>query len=203
MVLLTGFGPFPGVAANATTQLVPRLANAARARFPEFEFACEILPTEWEAGPARLAALLDELQPVLALHFGVSERVVGFQVERTARNERGHIADACGALPGGACVADAGPETIQSTFPADLIVERLRALGVPVVVSDDAGSYLCNAVLYQSLSLCGGPGQSGAVGFVHVPARLGEAGCALDWDKAVRGGVEIIATCLELAPTRA
>lgn len=199
-VLLTGFGPFLGIAENASAVLVPRLGDAAQRRFPDYQIVSEVLPTEWDAGPARLAALLDEHRPVVAVHFGVSERVQGFQIERTARNLRSFVIDACGALPDAECVADGGPAALAATFPAELIVARLAALHLPAAISDDAGTYLCNEVLYRSLSHCSGA--DSAVGFVHIPARLGEEDCALSWDAAVRGGVEIIATCLEMTPAR-
>src|SRR5262245_7403050 len=97
-ILLTGFGPFPGVPQNATSVLVPRLAEAARAELPGLDVAWDILATEWLAGTERLVAVLDERQPALALHFGVSERAQGFVIERQARNVCAPMADACGAL---------------------------------------------------------------------------------------------------------
>ena len=53
-VLITGFGPFPGVPVNATMRLLPELALAAPRLFPDVRFAVEVLPTEWAAGPRRL-----------------------------------------------------------------------------------------------------------------------------------------------------
>ena len=46
-VLITGFGPFPGVPSNATMQLLPQLAQVAPKSFPDVHFAFEVLPTEW------------------------------------------------------------------------------------------------------------------------------------------------------------
>ena len=73
-VLITGFGPFPGVPVNATMRLLPELARAAPKRFPDVQFAVEVLPTEWAAAPRRLQQLLAEVEPDIALHFGVSSR---------------------------------------------------------------------------------------------------------------------------------
>ena len=50
VILLTGFGPFPSVPANATSLLVPRIAEAARTAFPGIAFEVRTLPTEWAAG---------------------------------------------------------------------------------------------------------------------------------------------------------
>src|SRR6185503_17433013 len=73
-VLITGFGPFPGVPVNATMQLVPELARAAARQFAGVRIATEVLATEWAAAPQRLDALLAEIEPDLVLHFGVSSR---------------------------------------------------------------------------------------------------------------------------------
>jgi pyroglutamyl-peptidase len=81
-------------------------------------------------------------------------------------------------------------------------VTRLKAMGLPEATSDDAGSYLCNAVLYQSLGLmgAGARGQgAGIAGFVHLPSSLADGGKAgaLTFEQALAGSLEIIAVCLE------
>ena len=78
--MLTGFGAFPGVDSNATARLIPELAEAARARFPEHEVIDEVLPVEWNRAPQALKRLLGRARAVLALHFGVSPAVTGFQI---------------------------------------------------------------------------------------------------------------------------
>ena len=46
-MLLTAFGPFPGVPVNATMRLVPELAERAALAFPDARFVTEMLATEW------------------------------------------------------------------------------------------------------------------------------------------------------------
>lgn len=203
VILVTGFGPFPGVPANATARLVPALAERARRAIPGHTVVAEILPTEWHAAPLRLATLLAEWKPVASVHFGVSYRAEGFVIEQRGRNVRDHVADACGALPGGECIADDGPEFLASTFPSSLIVERLRRRGLPAMLSRDAGGYLCNALLYHALHHGRGRGLALRSGFVHLPDGLGGplaggrraiGGRGLDWNGAIEGGLEILAT---------
>jgi pyroglutamyl-peptidase len=205
-ILLTGFGPFPGVADNATAHLIPRLARAARELFPAYDVVAEILPTEWTAAPQKVGALLARPGTVLALHFGVSSHVEGFQIELVGRNRCKPVADAAGRLPAGDCLLDDGPAELASTLPVERILERLSRLGVPVRTSTDAGGFLCNALLYHSLGAADTLPNPHLVGFVHLPADLvghgadGEAphlDCRLDWRGALAGSVEIIAACLE------
>ena len=211
-VLITGFGPFPGVPVNATMRLLPELARAAPRLFPDVRFVAEVLPTEWTTGPRRLERLLAEVAPDLALHFGVSSRARGFEIEQRARNACAATPDASGALPTGAAIRDGGAEHLPAILPVRHIVARLRQLGIPAFVSRDAGTYLCNAALYHSL-VCAKDGDASGrrVGFVHIPATLARPGgpnrgrtgaCPLTWEETVVGALEILAACLGRTPCR-
>jgi pyroglutamyl-peptidase len=208
-VLLTGFGPFPSIAANATSILVPRLAEAARRSLPGVHFAMHILPTEWEASLALLDGLIEELKPAVALHFGVSSRASGFEIETRGRNACSWSEDAAGQLPRTECITPGGPEYLPATLPTAHIVTRLRHRGLPAQISRDAGGYLCNALLYRSLELARTRGNPGRVGFVHLPASLvserrpdlePSRGGRLGWSCVVDGGIEIIAGALGRPP---
>jgi pyroglutamyl-peptidase len=205
-VLITGFGPFPGVPSNATMQLLPHLAQVAPRFFPDVRFAFEVLPTEWSAGPRCLQVLLAAVVPDLAVHFGVSSRARGFEIEQRARNACAATPDASGALPATAAVCELGPQYLPASLPVPHVVARLRRLGIAAFVSRDAGTYLCNAALYHSLaSARDAANASRRVGFVHIPAALvrpgganrGRSGaCPLTWQQALDGALEILATCL-------
>jgi pyroglutamyl-peptidase len=211
-VLITGFGPFPGVPSNATMQLLPQLAQVAPKSFPDVRFAFEVLPTEWNAAPLRLEALLAEAAPDLAVHFGVSARARGFEIEQRARNACAATPDASGVLPTAAAVRVLGPEYLPASLPVQHVVARLRRLGIAAFVSRDAGTYLCNAALYHSLASAKAAAKAGRrVGFVHIPATLARPGganrgrsgaCPLTWQQALDGALEILATCLRRTPHR-
>ena len=207
-ILLTGFGAFPGIDSNATADLIPELAEAARARFPGHEVIDEVLPVEWNRAPQALKHLLGRARAVLALHFGVSPEVTGFQIELVGRNVRGPRQDATGELPAYETVVASGPAILASTLPAERIVARLTRGGFPCCTSNNAGNYLCNALMYHSLNAASALPAPFLSGFIHVPAGLAgkdcpaggaspDAKCALTWGAAVAGSVEIIAACLE------
>lgn len=194
--LLTGFGPFPGVAHNATGVLVPRLAAAARRQFPEWSIATAILPTEWSAAPVELARHLARARPVLALHFGVSREARGFVIETLGRNLCRDTADAAGINPTSALLDADGPAARAASLPTPEILARLARSGLPAATSDDAGGYLCNAVLYHSLGHAALAARSARAGFIHIPVDLGQPGSGLSLPDAVRGGLDILAACL-------
>lgn len=190
-ILLTGFGPFPGVAENATARLVPELALRAANAFPEYTFHHAILETAWGAAPQRAAELIATHRPILALHFGVARDADGFRIERTAQNMCRIAADVTGCLPAGAQLDCTGPDVRTAGLDTTALATRLGSLGYPVSISDDAGAYLCNAVLYHSLAaaerLVPRPCRAG---FVHIPADL--SGPPLSFAEALEGSLEII-----------
>jgi pyroglutamyl-peptidase len=203
-VLITGFGPFPGVPVNATMRLVPALAEHAKGAFSGAHVRGEILPTEWTSAPQRLEQLLAEFEPDLVLHFGVSARARGFEVETRACNLRSASLDAAGALPPSMSIRAGGAEHLRASLPFAYLVERLRRKGIPAFQSRDAGQYLCNATLYHSLT-CASAAAGRRTGFIHIPASLARPGganrgrvgaCPLTWEQAFEGGVEILAACL-------
>jgi pyroglutamyl-peptidase len=208
VILLTGFGPFPSIPANATSLLVPRLAEAARRAIPGVRFAVEVLPTEWEASLDLLDDLVRTWKPAVALHFGVSGRASGFEIETRGRNACSHSLDAAGQLPRSEYVSPGGPEFLPATLPTAHLVSRLRRRGLPAQLSRDAGGYLCNALLYRSLELSRRRSEPVRTGFVHLPAslvserrpdlepRTGRLG----WGGVIEGGIEIIAGALGRPP---
>jgi pyroglutamyl-peptidase len=204
-VLLTAFGPFPGVPVNATMRLVPELAERAALAFPDVRVVAETLATEWLGAPRRMAAVIAEVKPDLILHFGVSSRARGFEIEQRARNACRSMADAAGFLPRAARLNDDGVEVLRTSLPVPHLVLALKRRGIPAYASRDAGAYLCNAVLYHSLQIAADTLRDCRVGFVHVPASLARPGgpnrgrvgaCPLTWPQAVEGGLEMIAGCL-------
>ena len=207
VILITGFGPFPGAPRNASSLLAESVAEAGKHRLPGFALHAATLPTEWRAGPSHLTTLLEELKPAVALHFGISRRARGFVVETRARNKMQYALDACGESPVGDCIAEGSPAEILVTLPTGPMVERLRRMGLPVQLSRDAGGYLCNSILYHSLDHArrsAGDSLGPRRGFVHIPDRLlgearGESRRAavsrLDWNGALEGGQAILAIC--------
>ena len=97
-VLLTGFGPFPGVPVNPSGWLAETLAERWLSAEADGRVHARILPTEWEAA-ALIPRLCETLQPHVMIHFGVSEHANTFRIERSAHNRAAPRADARGALP--------------------------------------------------------------------------------------------------------
>lgn len=197
VVLLTGFGPFPGVAENATGRLVPELARQARLLFPGHRFETDVLPTQWQTAPQRLTALLRTLQPDLVLLFGVAKDAPGFRIETEAVNLCRASPDAAGLPPLAPVLVHGAANAYSTTLPTDAIVRRLKSLGLPVSLSNDAGGYLCNAALYHALHAIGSAGHPCRAGFIHIPDDLSKPPLTLK--DAIAGALEIIGVSLDFS----
>lgn len=198
-ILLTGFGPFPGVPVNASDALARRLSQRAKQRFPTVNFVAATLPTEWTTAPLMLESLLSTHKPDISLHFGVSHMADGFVVETSARNAAANV-DACGAVPLSDQLMPNQPAERLTTLPAARIVNRLKRMGLPASLSHDAGAYLCNAIYYHSLHINTHVNASAESAFIHIPACIATRQSPMNLHMAVQGGLEIIATALKHPP---
>lgn len=166
-VLITGFSAFPGAPKNPTQVLVSLFDQHSA----EFEACADItavlLPTEYAYVDAEFSALMDEINPDIALHFGLNQQATGFTLEQTARNicnvER---LDNAGAAPKSPEIDPKGPANLSGSLPLLEIRRALANASLPVEMSDDAGGYVCNYLFYRSRQLVGKNTMSG---FIHVP----------------------------------
>jgi pyroglutamyl-peptidase len=62
----------------------------------------------------------------------------------------------------------------MTRLPVDVMVDSIRASGVPCAPSLSAGAYLCNAVMYLSLHLMRRR-RNRPVGFIHLPYTTAQA----------------------------
>lgn len=171
-VLLTGFGPFPGVSRNASADLVRRLERHYPRAVREPRLCAAVLTTEWATVGEQMGDLLAHHRPSVAIHFGVSSRAIGFELETTARNEAVARQDVVGCLHENERVIAHARLSLKTKLPAASAVMALRARGIRAKLSRDAGGYLCNAVYFHSLRLSEHLSVGHKAIFVHLPASL-------------------------------
>ena len=159
-LLLTGFEPFGGEDHNPSWLAVQRLQGR---QLGGCRVHCELLPTAFQAGVARIVQLQQNLRPLVTVCVGVAGSSRAIRLERLAVNWiDASIPDNAGLQPVDVEVVAGAPRAYLSTLPLKSIAARLDC---PVELSWSAGSYVCNAVFYALMHhLEGSPG-----GFVHVP----------------------------------
>ncbi|MEJ8473870.1 peptidase C15 [Roseibium algae] len=163
-ILVTGFEPFPGASINPTALLIARLPKRLPASIGEVRFHFARLPTTWAARHSVTDKLRRTLQPAAIIHFGVDGSRRGINVETRAVNCATRVKpDAVGEHASLPHLNSNGPSSRSSTLPVRTLREAASRSGAPVSLSRDAGTYLCNATLWDSI----GSGIPSV--FVHVP----------------------------------
>lgn len=163
-VLVTGFEPFPGMPVNPTALLMQRLPRRLipEVRGTRFHFA--VLPTTWVGRLEVTEELRQDLSPDAIVHFGVDGSRRTINIETLAVNRATRVKpDASGAHAETAPLQAGAERTRTSTLPVRALYEAAARSGLPVALSRDAGTYLCNATLWDSI----GSGIPSV--FVHVP----------------------------------
>ncbi|MGJ7583128.1 pyroglutamyl-peptidase I [Variovorax sp. RHLX14] len=168
-VLLTGFDAFEQEAVNPSWEAVRALDGwkVGRATVHARQVPCVF-------GDAIdvLASAMDELQPQLVLCIGQAGGRAEFTPERIAINiDDARVADNKGREPIDVPVVLGAPAAYFSTLPIKAMVRELRAAGVPASVSNSAGTFVCNHILYGLMHrIATSPALAHTRGgFVHVP----------------------------------
>lgn len=164
-ILVTGFSPFPGAPVNPTQQLMQRLPNRLGRHQSGVDFVFHVLPTTWAARQEVTAVLRREIAPDAIVHFGVDGTRRTLNIETRAVNCATRVRpDAAGQSPRKPELLNGMRRARSSTLPARPLRDAALAAGAPAKISKDAGTYLCNATLWDSV----GSGIPSI--FVHVPA---------------------------------
>lgn len=165
-VLLTGFEPFGGEATNPSWEAVQQLDGV---RIAGHRVVTRCLPVEFVNSLVRLRAAIREVKPTVVLCVGQAGGRAQLSLERIGINiDDARIADNAGAQPVDAPIVADGPAAYFSTLPLKTMLRDLRAAGVPAEISQTAGTYVCNHVLYGLMhALRRTPRIRG--GFVHIP----------------------------------
>lgn len=169
-VLLTGFEPFGGDAANPSGDAVHRVASAWDGRAT---LRTAVLPVTFAGAAARLRDLIAEHRPDVVLATGLAGGRSAIGIERIAVNLiDARIPDNAGAQPVDEPSIAGAPPAAFATIPVKAIATAIRDAGIPAEVSHTAGTFVCNHVFFTALAAAP-PGTR--AGFIHVPWAIGQA----------------------------
>lgn len=170
-LLLTFFGPFPGVPVNPTVALAEGAQRLLTRMRPDLNVITRELPVSYDGSSTALRAALQEVQPDALISLGVAVGRDVVSLEQVAINlDSAGIEDNDGDQRCDEPIAPGGQEAYFSSLPVRASFERLRAAGEPVEISYTAGTYVCNHVFYEGQRISRELGLSIPAGFVHVPA---------------------------------
>ncbi|QUY49532.1 pyroglutamyl-peptidase I [Serratia plymuthica] len=165
-VLITGFEPFGGERLNPSWEVVKQLNDM---ELVGTRIVARQLPCVFGAALEALNAAIDEVQPVMVLAIGQAGGRTDITIERVAINvDDARIPDNQGQQPVDEPIVAGGPAAYFSTLPIKAMVSSMREAGIPASVSQTAGTYVCNHVMYGLLHRLSGQGEIKG-GFIHIP----------------------------------
>jgi len=191
-VLITGFGPFPGAPFNPTGPLVQRLGARRRPALADVTRAVHVFRTSYAAVDAELPGLIARHRPDVLLLFGLAARTPFLRIETRARNAVSTVVpDAGGRILRTAGIRPGASIALNGRAPFRRLAQAARAARVPVRLSRNAGSYLCNYLYWCALEHQ--PHNPPLVVFVHVPlVRRGHGKRLPGLDDLVRASKAIL-----------
>lgn len=168
-LLITGFDPFGGESVNPAYEAVRLLPDV----IAEIELCKLEVPTEFVCSGAILRDALAAERPDAVLCVGQAGGRAAITPERVAINLMdARIPDNAGFQPVDQPVVPGGPAAYFATLPVRRMAEAIEKAGLPAQISNTAGTYVCNCLLYTLLHTAAVeyPGMPG--GFIHVPYAL-------------------------------
>jgi len=169
-ILLTGFGPFPGVPRNPTGPLVRALVRRSQGGFRTGRLVAHVFQTSYQAVDRELPALIAREQPRAILMFGLARRTRTIRIETRARNVlSAALRDASGRVPAARAIAPGGARALPMRAPTARFLAVVRAAGIRGSLSGDAGRYVCNYLSWRACEAALRTRGPRLVAFVHVP----------------------------------
>lgn len=171
-ILVTGFDPFGGEKVNPAIEAVKRLPDTiAGAEVIKLE-----IPTVVYKSLDKIDAAIKENDPDFILSIGQAGGRPDITVERVGINCNDcRIPDNEGNQPVDEPVYQDGPDAYFSLLPIKAIVADIQAAGIPASVSDTAGTFICNHVLYGVRYICEHKYPGKKSGFIHIPYMTSQA----------------------------
>ena len=165
-ILLTAFEPFGGERVNPAQEAVRLVKDEiAGAQIVKID-----VPVVFGKSIETVRKAMEREKPDAVLCIGQAGGRTGLTPERVAINmDDARIPDNEGNQPVDRPIFPDGAPAYFSSLPVKNIVTAIREAGVPASLSNTAGTYVCNHLMYGVLYHIGRnfPGTRG--GFMHVP----------------------------------
>jgi len=165
-ILVTGFEPFGGESINPALEAVKKLKNEILgAKIIKAE-----IPTVFHKSIEKLLEHIEEEKPDVTLCIGQAGGRFDLTVERIAINiDDARIPDNEGNQPIDKVIYEDGKSAYFSKLPIKAMVNEIRNIGVPASVSNSAGTFVCNHIMYGLMYHINKSYSNMRGGFIHVP----------------------------------
>ena len=197
-IIVTGFEPFDGGAINPSWEAVTAVQAPEGAELLKLQ-----LPVVYGKAADILKKTMKKELPDAVVCVGLAEGRPDVTPERVAVNCRDEtIPDNDGFFPHDEPIDPDGQPAYFTRLPIHAITEEIRKTGLSAKISNSAGVYVCNDLMYGLLQAITDEPIFADVkgGFIHVPAstRMGLPSSVPAWEpeqiaKALQIAVETVA----------
>lgn len=159
-VLVTAFDPFKGEATNASQLVLEALKE-------RIDIQVQILPTSFHRSYPLLRQAVSSYKPDVVILLGEAENRPYVSLERIAINmDDARIDDNDGVQLIQSKIERKGPDGLFTRLPIYNIAPKLKEAGLKVQITNTAGTFVCNHIMYEALYHLP---KKLPVGFIHVP----------------------------------
>ena len=163
-LLITGFDPFGGESINPSWEAVRLLPKV----IGDYELCKLQIPTIFGLAAETVLQKARQIRPDVIICVGQAGGRAAVTPERIGINVRdARIADNAGISPKDERIISHGADGYFSTLPLKAMIDAVTDAGLPAAVSNTAGTFVCNDVLYSLLHHY--QGTAVRCGFIHVP----------------------------------
>lgn len=165
-VLVTGFDPFGGEKINPALEAVKKMKDQIEGA----EIVKVEIPTVFNKSIDELDKAMERENPDIVICVGQAGGRFDLTVERVAINmDDARITDNEGNQPIDTKIFEDGESAYFSSLPIKAAVEEIKKENLPASVSNSAGTFVCNHIMYGLLYLIDKKYEGVKGGFVHVP----------------------------------
>jgi len=165
-ILVTSFEPFGKENINPSHEVLKSLSD----HLENAEIIKVQLPTVFHLSIDKATEKIREINPDAVLSIGQSAMRYDIGVERIAINiDDAKIPDTAGQQPVDVSIDPQGSIAYFATIPVKKIVEEIRKEKIPASISNTAGTYVCNHLMYGILNYIHKNKLPTKAGFIHVP----------------------------------
>ncbi|MGO3731560.1 MAG: pyroglutamyl-peptidase I [Vagococcus sp.] len=165
-ILVTGFDPFDTAPINPSIEAVRQLPSViGEANIIPLE-----IPTVFHDSVKKIKSMLESKPIDYIICVGQAGGREAITPERIAINiDDARIPDNKGNQPIDTLIQKTGPSAYFSQLPIKAMVKSLQEEMIPAEVSNTAGTFVCNHIMYQCLHLTHTAFKETKAGFIHVP----------------------------------
>lgn len=165
-VLITGFDKFGGESINPSSLCVNSLPDV----IDNIEIKKVTLPTVFKDSSHVLEENIKSFSPNIVICVGQAGGRSKITPERIAINiDDARIPDNIGNSPIDESIRKDGENAYFSTLPIKAIVDELNKNNIPSSISNTAGTFVCNHIMYEALYLTSKNYPNIKAGFIHIP----------------------------------